>query len=388
MKLVFVCFEFESNKLRKQPWRYVAELTRGLGGDVEPVVVTDTEADVDGVAVRTVDTLGSVTGPSTTLVEAVRREAPDVVATVLGPSSLFRPNTLSAAVDAPTVGVMTSPLYRLRDVAKVGTRELLGHSSYLLGHLVGALTPDAVARRHLDQYDRLVTLTRSTGDALAETGTTTPIDVVRAGLDPFDRELPPESAVEEVRAELAPDGDPIVLYFTSPLTLRGTDTLVKAFAKVVASTDATLVVLARQDGGGLSEEEQYLTELASDLGVRDSFVLLPKNLTPEGVKAHLRASDVVALPYKIVISGIPISILETMAVGRPVVTTRTDGLPELVGDRSQIVEPNDVDSLAATLEARLADADEVGRRNRERISDHPTWDEARDDFVSILEAVV
>ncbi|MXR40766.1 glycosyltransferase [Halobaculum sp. WSA2] len=385
MKLVFVCFDFESSKLRKQPWRYVAELTRGLSSDVEAVILTDTDAEVDGVSVEAVDSLGTLKGPSDVAIEAVRKEDPDVVATVLGPSSLFRPCTLAAAIDAPTIGVMTSPLYGLRDVAGVGVNELYRHAPYLLGHLVGALTPDIVARRHLDQYDRLVTLTGSTGDALAETGTTTPIDVVKPGLDPFDRELPPESAVADVRADLVPDGDPIILYFTSPLTLRGTDTLVKAFARIAMSTDATLVVLARQDGGGLSEEERYLTDLASDLGVQDSFLLLPKNLTPEGVKAHLRASDVVALPYKIVISGVPISILETMAVGRPIVTTHTDGLPELVGDPSQLVQPNDVASLAATLESRLRDVDEVGRRNRERISDYPTWDESRDQFVEILE---
>jgi glycosyltransferase involved in cell wall biosynthesis len=388
MKLVFVCFEYESSKLRKQPWRYVDELTRGLEDDsIDPVVVTDTDSDVDEIPVHTVSTLSSVTGPSEELVEMVQRQNPDIVGTVLGPSSLFRPRTLAAAIDAPTIGVMTSPIYGLQDLFNVGTEEFYRHWSYLLGHLLGAVTPDMIVRRHIDQYDRVITLTNSTGDALAATGTKTPIDVVKPGLDPFDLELPPEDDVKEIRNELAPNGESIVLYFTSPLTLRGTDTLVKAFARMEGAGDAKLVILSRQDGGGLSDEEQYLSDLATDLGIADSFVLLPRNLTPEGVKAHLRASDVVALPYKIVISGVPISVLETMAVGRPVVTTTTDGLSELVGDQSQLVEPADVPSLAKTLEQLVREPslrNELGKQHRASMTEGTRWDDSRANFTTIL----
>lgn len=385
MRLVFVCFGFESENLRKQPWRYVDEITSGLNGAVDPVVVTDVDADVESIRVRSVPTLTSLTGPSQVLVKAVRDEDPDLVATVLGPSSFLRPKTIAGAIEVPTVGVMTSPLYGLREVGSVGITEFYRHFSYLAGHLVGALTPDSIVKRTLDRHDHIITLTQSTKDALASTGTGTPVSVVRPGLDPFDRQLPSETAVQETRSDLAPDSESVVLYFTSPLTLRGTDTLVEAFARIRGSTDATLVILSRQDGGGLSNEEQHLVDLAADLGIEESFILLPRNLSPEGVKTHLRASDIVALPYKIVISGVPISILEAMAAGRPVVTTRTDGLPELVGDQSQLVKPNDVRSLAQTLRERLDDVDEVGTQNREQIQDYPTWDDTRESFVSILE---
>jgi glycosyltransferase involved in cell wall biosynthesis len=55
------------------------------------------------------------------------------------------------------------------------------------------------------------------------------------------------------------------------------------------------------------------------------------------------------------LEGFGIPVLEAMTVGVPVVTSNRGALPEVAGDAAQIVEPEDVDGLAAAMRRYLAD---------------------------------
>jgi len=64
--------------------------------------------------------------------------------------------------------------------------------------------------------------------------------------------------------------------------------------------------------------------------------------------------------------GIPVALMEAMALGTPVVSTRVGGIPELVEHAGILVEPDDPAALAAALDS-LADPalrDSVGARGR------------------------
>lgn len=96
------------------------------------------------------------------------------------------------------------------------------------------------------------------------------------------------------------------------------------------------------------------------------------------VQASLREAAIFALPCVVAEDGnrdgIPVALMEAMAAGAPVVTTRVSGLPELVDDGVEgvLVGERDVQALAdalarllgdAALRARLAEA---ARRKIER----------------------
>lgn len=102
-----------------------------------------------------------------------------------------------------------------------------------------------------------------------------------------------------------------------------------------------------------------------DLGVEDRIRLLGA-LDHEEVIDHMRNAAVFALPSIVSADGdrdgIPNVILEAMAVGLPVVSTRVSAIPEVVidGTTGLLVAPGDPEGLANALSDLLAD-DRRGR---------------------------
>ena len=78
-------------------------------------------------------------------------------------------------------------------------------------------------------------------------------------------------------------------------------------------------------------------------------------LTPSEVDRHLRDADVFCLPS--FSEGLPVSIMEAMAIGVPVVATAISGIPELaVHDETALtVPPGNTEALAGALRRMLSD---------------------------------
>lgn len=95
----------------------------------------------------------------------------------------------------------------------------------------------------------------------------------------------------------------------------------------------------------------------------DNQMLLPGPLPQEEVQALLREADVLALPCVVAESGdrdgIPVVLMEAMALGVPVVSTTVSGIPELItsGQNGLLGTPNAPETLANALEKVLGDTD-------------------------------
>ncbi|HEY2729445.1 MAG TPA: glycosyltransferase [Polyangia bacterium] len=102
------------------------------------------------------------------------------------------------------------------------------------------------------------------------------------------------------------------------------------------------------------------------LGLKETVELAGARPQAE-VRAGLYAASIFALPSVVTTSGdrdgIPVSLMEAMAAGTPVVSTRVSGIPELIEDGRDglLVPERDAVALAAALE-RLLDEPELGPR--------------------------
>ena len=97
----------------------------------------------------------------------------------------------------------------------------------------------------------------------------------------------------------------------------------------------------------------------------------------QDVPRLLAAMDVFVLSS--LYEGMPFSILEAMAAARPVVATRVDGVPEVVaeGETGVLVPPREPEQLADAIGFLLVHPDrarEMGRRGRERVRAHFSWE--------------
>lgn len=131
-------------------------------------------------------------------------------------------------------------------------------------------------------------------------------------------------------------------------------------------------------GGG--DLEPALRQRIGELDLGDH-VALTGSLTTEAVAERLREATVVALPCIVGgdgnVDALPTALLEGMACGLPLVSTRLSGIPEIVvdGENGLLVEPGDADALAGALEAvlddpaRAAAMGEAGRKRAEALFD-------------------
>ena len=173
--------------------------------------------------------------------------------------------------------------------------------------------------------------------------------------------------------------DFVITYFGSPFTIRGTETLIRSvYILKKRLKKLRCIILSRTDSFLERKENEYLSSLINRFSLSDVIHLITGVLSRDQVKKYISASDIVVLPFKIVQSEPPLSILESMALGKPVITTLTCGLHELVTpDRGLLVKPNDVKDLALAIYKLAKNPKrraEIGRSAKEFASKLPSWD--------------
>jgi glycosyltransferase involved in cell wall biosynthesis len=136
---------------------------------------------------------------------------------------------------------------------------------------------------------------------------------------------------------------------------KGFDVLLRAFARVrEARPDARLVLAGR----GL--EEGALTALAGELGVADA-VEFRGWVRSDDVPALIDRASVVAVPSRE--EGFGMTALEAALRARPVVASRTGGLPEVVEDgvTGVLVAPEEDGELAVAIGELIGDRERAAR---------------------------
>jgi L-malate glycosyltransferase len=200
--------------------------------------------------------------------------------------------------------------------------------------------------------------------------------------DAFDP--PPAGWTAAFAAGLGLPEDAVVVGVVASLSpIKDHATLLRAVAALAPAWPALHLVLVGGDGGSRAALER----LAGSLGIADRVRFA--GLQPNMPSPH-HAFDIAALTS--VSEGLPNSILEAMAAGRPVVATRVGAIPDAVEDgvTGFLEAPGDHDAIAARLAALLGDSDlrrELGDRARVRARERYSADAALDALLAAYAAV-
>jgi glycosyltransferase involved in cell wall biosynthesis len=132
------------------------------------------------------------------------------------------------------------------------------------------------------------------------------------------------------------------------------DTLVRALGRLDQSTFRATIV---GDGPDRALLERLAPPSVELLGERRDVPVL------------MAGADVFVLSSAS--EGLPMSVLEAMAAGLPIVASAVGGVPELLGDTGLLVPPRDEAALAGALERLIADRElrlRLGAAARERVT--------------------
>jgi glycosyltransferase involved in cell wall biosynthesis len=111
------------------------------------------------------------------------------------------------------------------------------------------------------------------------------------------------------------------------------------------------------------------------------------NRSPE-YRELLETSDVFVLPSEA--ENFPVALLEAMAAGMAIVTTRGTGCAEVVGDAAVLVPPGDPAAIREALIALDADGarrEALGRAARRRFDERFTWPAVAGKYAALYEDV-
>jgi glycosyltransferase involved in cell wall biosynthesis len=165
--------------------------------------------------------------------------------------------------------------------------------------------------------------------------------------------LPPPSG-RDVRAELGIGaGDPVITtvgFLRRPKTM---DVLIEAAARIAPRFPGLRVLIV-----GEGDDRPVYEGLIDRLGLQDTVKLLGLR---SDVPDLLQTSDVAVLSTNH--EGSPLSVMEYMDAGLPVVASNVGGIPDLIdhGVQGYLVEPQDPAALGDAI-ARVLDDPETARR--------------------------
>ena len=223
-------------------------------------------------------------------------------------------------------------------------------------------TPDWELSEKIASAEWIATCTEANRDHLAaRAADTTKIARIYHGID-LARFAPPP-----IRART---GGPVRILCVSRLVeKKGVDDVLRALAKLPAYLAWTFTHIG---GGELANEMRNLTQV---LGIESKTSWL-KAMPQDELLAQYRAADVFVLASKLAADGdrdgLPNVLMEAQSQGLACLATRVSAIPELIrdGGTGLLVEPGDVDGLAAALERLTRDPDlrrRIGEAGQARV---------------------
>ncbi len=187
-------------------------------------------------------------------------------------------------------------------------------------------------------------------DLATRQGIRVPLDTLRVvpnGLDiDAARARARDGTLPEIVTKRLPA--PLVVSVGNMFAIKGQEWLVRAWPAVLASrADAVLVLV------GDGESRATIEALATQLGVGRQVIFTGSLANPLGLVAR---ADVFVMPS--LSEGLPIALLEAMALERPIVASRVGGIPEVITDgiHGLLVPPANPEALSQAIVQVLADA--------------------------------
>jgi len=192
-----------------------------------------------------------------------------------------------------------------------------------------------------------------------------------------------EEAIEAIKARYGIAGD-YILFVGTLQPRKNLIRLIEAFASVQGGKYASQLRLVIAGKKGWLYQEIF--RRVEELDLRGT-VLFPGYIAAGDLPILLSGARLFVFPS--LYEGFGLPVLEALACGTPVVCSHTSSLPEVAGDAALLVDPLDVEGLAAALERVLGDEElraELIERGFEQVRKF-SWERCARETLNVLENV-
>lgn len=259
------------------------------------------------------------------------------------------------------------------------------YSAFRPAHLVGLITPKSAIQAVLGYHTLLVSWSRYLRQEVVNLGISSErVRVLETGFDM--RRFP---AVSAPRSE-----GPVILFFGLANAMRGAHILIRAFQDVIVEYPEAKLILADRGSHQIGDRRQHDQQIRKLVALIDQRSL-SRHVQLEGfapdIPSLINSAAVAVLPFQ---SGFgyshpPLTVLECLAMGTPVVSTRVGSLPEIINSERQgkLVEPGDPRVLSDAILETLANERHANRELRRRmVEEKYDWRVTLADLLSLYES--
>ncbi|HOX07935.1 MAG TPA: glycosyltransferase family 1 protein [Planctomycetota bacterium] len=201
----------------------------------------------------------------------------------------------------------------------------------------------------LDVADRIITVSEFSKREMCELYGADPgkVRVVYNGVDPRFAQAGAAATAKTAASKLKLPKR-YALYVGALEEKKNIPRLLAAWKLVSAKVKGLKLVLAGGKGGKGFDAEAAVKAV----GVDDS-VVLAGYVADSDLPAVMAGAEIFVYPS--LYEGFGLPVLEAMACGVPVVTSKTSSLGEIAGDAARLVDPESVEDLAGAMEEVVAD---------------------------------
>ena len=249
---------------------------------------------------------------------------------------------------------------------RTATRLYGAPSRRLLSPLV-----DAVGRTAVRRADAVRALSGYTEGLVEEVRGTPPTASFEAYMDLSTfTDTPPAQLPER----------PTALFVGMLEAYKNIDGLAAAWRRVVRELPDALLVIV-----GEGSRRDVVDELVAELPQNVEHI---ERLLPDGVSDQMDRSTVLVLPSRS--EGLGRVLVESMARGRGIVASRVGGIPDVArdGKEAMLVEPGDVDELAAALVRVLTDRSLAERLGHAAFERYQEWHTTPAEYAARVRSLV
>jgi len=379
---LFVCEGFDSCSIRAQPWKHVFEVARrmNVGPDEVSILTNENvlfpkEETLAGIKIKRISKKGLLFNIEQ-LTEAFKENHDIVNWNASGVLSAF--NFVRMKRAQPIIAwTLHSGLVEPSDLRNLQLSDILSFHRFW-NNILYSIRPSAIIRKATALANlRIITLSERLKKILLKSGIEEKrMRVIYSGVDTNLFSPRSRLEVEDSKKRLSFESrDRIVLYYGPLNPFRGVDELASAMPSVLSKcSDSRFVFLSRTTTRDVS------SHLLKKRIIRNKRAVLVEGVqSQESLAQYLSIADVVVLPFRFwPYVECPLTILEAMAAGKPVISTRVAAIPEIVKDRTTglLVKPKK-EAISSAILMMLRNrnlASYLGENARKHVDKFHSWE--------------